>query len=198
MHPTRLLRRVIHYIWACFRVNDEMHIRLTNYKGDELHVEESAKELRVTVRHFTKQPTGELVKQLEVICFILRHGEWIPLELSKDGSTTVFGTSDPDRGHVTVLDRRGQSEAAGFCDAWALRFLEEGFLASAARLNPLAIEPMHHPHWPEPTTDTPDLETIEEWMWEDFGCEASDGCWVEVDGRCPHGHPSWLLRLGLV
>ena len=54
------------------------------------------------------------------------------------------------------------------------------------------------PRWPAPTTEQPSLETIEEWMWEDAGCEATDGCWLEVDGTCPHGHPSWLLRLGLV
>ena len=53
------------------------------------------------------------------------------------------------------------------------------------------------PRWPAPTTEQPSLETIEEWMWEDGGCEATDGCWLEVDGVCPHGHPSWLLRLGL-
>ena len=198
MHPTRLLRRVIHYIWECFREDGEMTIRLTNYKEDELHVEELAEELRVTVRYFANQPSGELVQQLEVVCFILRHGDWVPLELSKDGATTVFGTSEPENGRVIVTDRQGQAEAAGLCDAWALRFLEEGFLAFAARLNPLTIEPTHHSVWPEPTTDTPDLETIEEWMWEDYGCEATDGCWVEIDARCPHGHPSWLLRMGLV
>lgn len=26
----------------------------------------------------------------------------------------------------------------------------------------------------------------------------SDGCEVEPDGRCPHGHPSVLIALGLV
>lgn len=51
--------------------------------------------------------------------------------------------------------------------------------------------------WPEPETEQPDLETLEEWMEEDGGCEATDGCWVEMDATCPHGHPSWLLRLGL-
>lgn len=52
--------------------------------------------------------------------------------------------------------------------------------------------------WPAPTVDEPDLETLEIWMIEDGGCEASDGCWVEPDGRCPHGHPSWFVRLGLI
>lgn len=54
------------------------------------------------------------------------------------------------------------------------------------------------PEWPTPTTPVPDLETLEAWLWEDGGAEATDGCWVECDGRCPHNHPSWLLRLGMV
>lgn len=51
--------------------------------------------------------------------------------------------------------------------------------------------------WPEPTTERPDLETLEEWDM-DGGCEATDGCWVEPDGVCQHGHPSWLLRHGYI
>lgn len=52
--------------------------------------------------------------------------------------------------------------------------------------------------WPEPTASEPDFETLEIWMIEDSGCEATDGCWVEPDGMCPHGHPSWFLVLGLI
>ena len=51
--------------------------------------------------------------------------------------------------------------------------------------------------WPEPTTPQPDFETLEAWFW-DGCCEATDGCLVEPDGRCSHGHPSWLLKLGLI
>ena len=43
----------------------------------------------------------------------------------------------------------------------------------------------------------PDVETLMEWE-EEGGCEATDGCWVEPDGTCPHGHNSWLLELGLI
>lgn len=52
--------------------------------------------------------------------------------------------------------------------------------------------------WPEPTVELPDLATIEEWLWEDGGCEATDGCWCDPDGTCHHGHPSWLLVLGFI
>ena len=51
--------------------------------------------------------------------------------------------------------------------------------------------------WPKPTVPTPSEEDLEEMLFD--GCvEASDGCTVEPDGVCPHGHPSWLVRLGLV
>ncbi len=43
----------------------------------------------------------------------------------------------------------------------------------------------------------PDLSQL--MIWEDEGgCEATDGCWVEPDGRCHHGHDSWLIVLGLI
>jgi hypothetical protein len=50
---------------------------------------------------------------------------------------------------------------------------------------------------PTPTVPTPDMMDVEEWE-EEGGCEATDGCWVEPNGVCIHGHPSWLLRLGLI
>lgn len=46
-------------------------------------------------------------------------------------------------------------------------------------------------------TPAPSLDTLMRWEAED-GCEATDGCWVEPDGVCPHGHESWLLVLGLI
>lgn len=45
--------------------------------------------------------------------------------------------------------------------------------------------------------DEPDFDQIEEWL-DEGGCEATDGCWVEIDGTCEHGCKSWLLEYGLV
>lgn len=47
--------------------------------------------------------------------------------------------------------------------------------------------------------EAPDLEQIIEWEDEGF-CEAacSEGCRVEPDGTCSHGHKSWMLILGLI
>ena len=49
-----------------------------------------------------------------------------------------------------------------------------------------------------PLQDVPTFEQIQSWFEDDGGCEATDGCWVEVDGTCPHGKKSWMIVLGLV
>ena len=43
----------------------------------------------------------------------------------------------------------------------------------------------------------PSIRRMTEWMSEG-GAEATDGCWVEPDGHCEHGKPSWLIALGLI
>ncbi len=43
----------------------------------------------------------------------------------------------------------------------------------------------------------PCLKTIERWV-NDCGCESLDGCWVEADGTCEHGMPSWALAMGMI
>jgi hypothetical protein len=51
----------------------------------------------------------------------------------------------------------------------------------------------------EPTLEVPDIETLMQGEAEG-GCEAAcpHACWVELDGHCTHGNPSWLLKLGLI
>lgn len=47
------------------------------------------------------------------------------------------------------------------------------------------------------TTRTPGIETLERWMSECVA-NATDGCRVEPDGKCAHGHRSWLLVMGCI
>ena len=51
--------------------------------------------------------------------------------------------------------------------------------------------------WPLPLDVEPDLEQLHLWVLDGV-CEATDGCPIEPDGICEHGHPAWLLWLGLV
>jgi len=51
--------------------------------------------------------------------------------------------------------------------------------------------------WPAPTEPEPSDDEIED-MVMDGDCTATDGCPIEPDGICEHGHPSWLLYYGLI
>jgi hypothetical protein len=48
-----------------------------------------------------------------------------------------------------------------------------------------------------PTEPFPTMDDIENWVYDDV-CDATDDCQVEPDGKCPHGHVSWLLYLGYI
>lgn len=51
--------------------------------------------------------------------------------------------------------------------------------------------------YPKPTAKQPSLDSLE--RQADSGvCKATDGCRVEPDGTCPHGHVSWLIYLGYI
>jgi len=47
------------------------------------------------------------------------------------------------------------------------------------------------------TTKPPSLATMERWI-ENGVAKATDGCRVEPDGVCQHGHNSWLTIRGYV
>jgi hypothetical protein len=43
----------------------------------------------------------------------------------------------------------------------------------------------------------PDYDQLAAWM-QDGEAETTDGCIVEPDGTCEHGHHSWLRVLGMI
>ena len=43
----------------------------------------------------------------------------------------------------------------------------------------------------------PNMEDLEDMFYDGY-CYASDGCCVEPDGKCQHGHSSWLIVYGLI
>ncbi|MBX9933272.1 MAG: hypothetical protein K2Y56_17345 [Methylobacterium sp.] len=51
--------------------------------------------------------------------------------------------------------------------------------------------------WPDPTAPEPDFITLAGYLFE-AAAEATDGCLVAPAFICRHGHPSWLLRLGVI
>lgn len=57
-----------------------------------------------------------------------------------------------------------------------------------------AYDPTTFPEgqYPTPTIDEPDEDELAAMMLDMTDVLATDGCVVEPDGCCPHGHPSWL------
>lgn len=53
------------------------------------------------------------------------------------------------------------------------------------------------PKWPEPTVEEPSIDTMTYWVYDGVA-EATDGCPIEPDGVCEHGHPSWLIVHALI
>ena len=50
---------------------------------------------------------------------------------------------------------------------------------------------------PRPTTKQPSMARLEKEVYNEGVCTTTDGCKAELDGLCPHGHPSWVAFLGL-
>lgn len=53
-------------------------------------------------------------------------------------------------------------------------------------------------HWPEPTTEEPSIDELRDVILDREYPTATDGCVIEPDGVCEHGHPSWMLKLGYI
>ena len=48
------------------------------------------------------------------------------------------------------------------------------------------------------TTKAPSVATMERWERQGWGHKATDGCETDPDGKCEHGHSSWMRRLGYI
>lgn len=54
----------------------------------------------------------------------------------------------------------------------------------------------YNDHRDDEVLEKPSDEQVEYWVFDSV-CEATDGCTIEPDGTCEHGHDSWLIVLGL-
>ena len=47
------------------------------------------------------------------------------------------------------------------------------------------------------TKKEPSISTMNKWVCDGIA-KATDGCRIEPDGECEHGHVSWLIVLGYI
>lgn len=175
------------------------HLVLTMPHFDRLVVE-AIDEHRVLVAHYFEQ-NGDLVPDPAATIFIDGAGEWIPIgiDMVLSGSRSYVKLTADAQAIELCRDPDGQADLAEFCATWAANIENQGWL-ERGEVQKDEVEPATKaaPKWPEPTTDEPDQDTIFDWLIMDGNCEATDGCQIEPDGICYHGHPSWLLKLGLI
>ena len=98
-------------------------------------------------------------------------------DFGDDDINRITSEYDPEREIVVVLLKSEDRTST--------------YRVSAVRPEPKPVE--------ETPLQPPNVETLIEWEAEG-GCEAAcpHGCWVEPDGVCSHGNPSWLLKMGLI
>jgi hypothetical protein len=162
-------------------------LRLDMPGFDRLVIEKIGAKL-VKVAHYYEQH-GRLIPDPEIIFFIDEKG-WIPFEIEQViGGRRTHAVLSTDGQSIGLLDYTRQWDLADFADTmWADNIEMQDWLEDGIKWDPC-----------DPTThEQPDLETLIAWVDEGIGCEAIDGCWVEEDGTCEHGCPSWLLALGLI
>lgn len=179
-------------------LDEEVPLRLHLFGTELLVISQVPVSRQVRLSHFVTVYNRTPVKGLEIVFFVDDEGRWIPYQYYRPPTDhQICGVIDAIS-HKLVIDNPSyQRSLASQCDLWAVRlenqgWLEQGMVFDAAEMG-LTGEFL----WPVPTVDEPDEDQMEAWLMDDI-CEATDGCLVEVDGTCPHGHPSWLLRMGLV
>ncbi len=97
------------------------------------------------------------------------------------------------QGELLVTDPKHQAALAYFADAWAEILRAQGWLDDAGKC---ITQPQP---WPEDDlAQPPDVQDLWDWVDEYGQCTATDGCWCAPEGTCEHGHPSWLVVLGLI
>lgn len=175
------------------------HMVLNMPNFDRLVVE-AVDEHRILVAHYFEQ-NGDLVADPAVTFFVDGAGEWIPIgiDMVLAGSRSYVKLVGDAQDIELCHDPEGQADLAEFCATWATNIESQGWLAKGVIQGDVdQTAATSESKWPEPTTDEPDQDTIFDWLIMDGNCEATDGCLIEPDGICYHGHPSWLLRLGLI
>lgn len=160
-----------------------------------LQIEEVVKKRQMRVCYLLYDAEGNAVPEPNILFSIGDDGHWFPFEIERHTTGHyLFANLDRADGELTVSDVKQQAALAYFADFWADMLRIQGWVGGSEKR-------ISQPHsWSEQDTppQQPDEATLWDWLDEYGKCTATDGCWVEGDGHCEHGYPSWLLELGLI
>lgn len=164
----------------------QVHLGLILDESHRLEIEKAGQRVIRVIHYSQKESAGDYFGD-QITCFIGEAG-WIPIERSHyRGTFITYAELTADGQDVVLIDQHDQTELVEFVDNWVHEIEVQSGFDNTQRWTP------RRSGQPEP----PSLETLLAWE-DEGGCEATDGCWVEPDGTCPHGCQSWLIELGLI
>lgn len=154
---------------------------------------------RIVVAHYF-EVNGDSVPDPRMTFFVTEANEWAPIGITQTiGGPTSYVKMTEDGLGIAAYDTEGQADLTDFAATWATNLVDQKWLEHATCIRSFtAPVTKSNSRWLEPITETPDMDTLLEWLLMDGDCEATDGCLIEPDGVCHHGYPSWLLQLGMI
>jgi hypothetical protein len=192
----QLVYDLIEYYEAEVLPTGLLYLELSMYGFGVLVVEEKVKHKRMEVCYLLYDAQGHPVPEPLVAFYIDEGGNWLPYEIRRHtGGHQVYEVLEDAQGAYVTTDTAAQEQLATFADAWAEVLRAQGWVGGAEK----AIT-----QWQEWTEEedvpfgAPPLTELWDWVDEYGQCTATDGCWCPPDGTCEHGHPSWLVALGLI
>lgn len=176
----------------------ELQVQLVLADKEVLVISQTPDRRQSRLSRFVVMRQRPPVKDLEIVFFVDEQGHWIPYQYYRPPTDHHgCGVIDTRYPKLIIDNPPYQRALASQCDLWATRLRDQGWLEHGTVKSSAGMESDGLFLWPIPTVDEPDEDQLEAWLMDDV-CEATDGCVVELDGTCPHGHPSWLRRMGLV
>lgn len=173
-----------------------IYLELTMDGYGVLVVEEKIKRRQMCVCYWLYDAQGHPVPEPQILFYLGEDAHWIPYEFTRHtAGHKAFALFDKERSELLVTDEANQEALAHYTDLWAEVLRTQGWIGGADKIITQPQEWLEEENAPDMP---PSVEDLWDWMDEYGKCTATDGCWVEPDGHCEHGHPSWLLELGLI
>jgi hypothetical protein len=161
-----------------------------------LIIEEIIKHRQMRVCYWLFDADGNRIPEPEILFYIDPYGHWIPYEIHRHtAGNHVYADLDLANGEWIVIDAKHQAALACFADFWAEILRAQGWIDHADKS---ITQPKAWLEDEEEQAQPPDVALLWDFVDEYGKCLATDGCWCPPEGTCEHGHPSWLVALGLV
>jgi hypothetical protein len=200
MYPSEFMDQFVHELIARYEADvlpsGLLYLELRRKGHGILIIEEIVKQQQMRVRYQLFDAEGIPVPEPEVVFHIGPDGHWVPFAIYRiSAGWHTFADLDFGRSELIITDPKNQVSLAYFCDFWAEMLRSQGWVKFATKYHG---QPQQVTQPEDSLSAHPAIEDLWDWVDEYGKCQATDGCWVEPDGVCEHGNPSWLVELGLL